>query len=109
MNFRRFHVPMSLLSIGLISFALAFVGARLLTMGAGQKAQASTSGTEAQRNSDDARLAKSYRFERGGWIYVHLEGVPHDIGYQHGFLLASEIADGFAAATLELKHKNIRD
>jgi Phospholipase B len=42
---------------------------------------------------DSARLAGSYRFERDGWIYVHLEGTPEEIGYQHGTLLASEIAD----------------
>jgi len=63
----------------------------------------------AQRGSDNPILAKSYRFERGGWIYVHLEGTPHDIGYQHGFLLATEIADGFAAASLEMTHNSNRD
>jgi hypothetical protein len=35
----------------------------------------------------------SYRFERDGWIYVHFEGTPEAIGYQHGSLLAAEIAD----------------
>jgi len=40
---------------------------------------------------------------------VHLEGSPHDIGYQHGFLLATEIADGFAAASLEMTHNSNRD
>jgi hypothetical protein len=63
----------------------------------------------AQRGSDNPILAKAYRFERGGWIYVHLEGAPHDIGYQHGFLLATEIADGFAAASLEMTHNSNRD
>ena len=42
---------------------------------------------------------KGYRFDRGGWIYVHLEGAPHDIGYQHGYLLAPEIADAFVVST----------
>ena len=36
---------------------------------------------------------RSYRFERDGWIYVHLEGSPEQIGFQHGSLLAHEIAD----------------
>jgi hypothetical protein len=63
----------------------------------------------AQRGSDNPILAKAYRFERGGWIYVHLEGAPHDIGYQHGFLLATEIADGFAAASLEMTHNSNRN
>ncbi|MFY9751350.1 MAG: C45 family autoproteolytic acyltransferase/hydrolase [Candidatus Acidiferrales bacterium] len=59
--------------------------------------------------SDDAALAKGYRFERGGWIYVHLEGTPHEIGYQHGYLLAPEIADGFAAVRTEMTHQTGRD
>ncbi|HEY4899622.1 MAG TPA: C45 family peptidase [Terriglobales bacterium] len=45
--------------------------------------------------ADAARLKPAYRFERSKWIYVHLEGTPADIGYQHGYLLAPEIADGF--------------
>jgi hypothetical protein len=43
--------------------------------------------------ADAERLKGSYRFERAGWIYVHLEGSPERIGYQHGTLLAPEIAD----------------
>jgi len=70
---------------------------------------AATTARVAQRGSDNPILAKAYRFERGGWIYVHLEGAPHDIGYQHGFLLAPEIADGFAAASLEMTHNSNRD
>ncbi len=45
--------------------------------------------------ADDARLKAAYRFERGGWVYVHLEGSPSDVGYQHGYLLTPEIEDGF--------------
>jgi hypothetical protein len=52
---------------------------------------------------------KGYRFDRGGWIYVHLEGSPHDIGYQHGFLLAPEISEAFAAVRLEATHNSGRD
>jgi hypothetical protein len=39
------------------------------------------------------QLSKAHRFEKDGWIYVHLEGSPEDVGYQHGYLLANEIAD----------------
>ncbi len=35
----------------------------------------------------------SYRLERNGWIYVHVEGPPERLGYQHGYLLAQEIGD----------------
>ena len=34
-----------------------------------------------------------YRFERDGWIYVHIEGQPHERGVQHGYLVAPELAE----------------
>ncbi|MGA2510656.1 MAG: C45 family peptidase [Candidatus Acidiferrales bacterium] len=58
----------------------------------------------AQNTVYEITQDKGYRFERGGWIYVHLEGSPHDIGYQHGYLLAPEIADAFGALRLEMTH-----
>jgi Phospholipase B len=45
-------------------------------------------------------LKKAYRFEKGGWIYVHLQGSPADVGYQHGYLLAAEIEDAFHTVRL---------
>ena len=42
---------------------------------------------------DEARLKPAYRFQRNHWVYVH-RGSPADIGYQHGYLLAPEIAGG---------------
>jgi hypothetical protein len=36
-------------------------------------------------------LAGASREDKNGWIYVHLEGSPHDIGFQHGYLVAKEI------------------
>ena len=51
----------------------------------------------AASGSSDPRLQKAYRFQQGGWTYVHLEGSPSDIGFQHGYLLAPDIADAFAA------------
>ncbi|HEV2498485.1 MAG TPA: C45 family peptidase, partial [Terriglobia bacterium] len=49
--------------------------------------------------SSDPRLKGSYRFSRGLWNYVHLEGTPAEIGFQHGYLLAPEIADAFKAVS----------
>ena len=57
----------------------------------------------------DITQGKGYRFNRGGWIYVHLEGSPHDIGYQHGYLLAPEISDAFEVVRLEDTHDTGRD
>jgi hypothetical protein len=39
-------------------------------------------------------LSKAHRFERSGWIYLHVEGEPKNRGFQHGYLLAPEIAEG---------------
>src|SRR4051794_15151627 len=57
----------------------------------------------------DARLEKAYRFQQGGWTYVHLEGSPSDIGYQHGYLMAPEIADAFEAIKLYDTHQSQHD
>ncbi|HWX93218.1 MAG TPA: C45 family peptidase [Terriglobales bacterium] len=56
----------------------------------------------------DVRLAKAYRFQQSGWTYVHLEGSPSEIGFQHGYLLADEIADAFHAIQLEETHSTER-
>jgi len=50
---------------------------------------------QKENHSADARLQKAYRFQQEGWTYVHLEGSPSDIGFQHGYLLAPEIDDAF--------------
>jgi hypothetical protein len=52
---------------------------------------------------------RSWRFQRGGWTYVHLEGGPAEIGYQHGYLLAPEIEDAFRALKLQDTHNTKRD
>jgi hypothetical protein len=57
----------------------------------------------------DSRLDKAYRFQQGGWTYVHLEGSPSDIGFQHGYLLAPEIADALEAIKLFDTHQTQRD
>ncbi len=38
------------------------------------------------------RYVKGWRYPRAGWNVVHIEGAPYDRGYQHGKLLAAEIA-----------------
>ncbi len=35
---------------------------------------------------------KGFRTEQGGWILLHVEGQPYARGYQHGYLMADEIA-----------------
>ena len=40
-----------------------------------------------------SRLGKSRRENRGGWVYVHIEGRAEDRGFQHGYHLASELRE----------------
>jgi hypothetical protein len=48
-------------------------------------------------------LARASRVDRNGWVYLHLEGTPEEIGYQHGWLLAREIADALGVFKKYLK------
>jgi Phospholipase B len=73
---------------------------------AGSAAPAPSTSAKA---SSDPRLRDAYRFERGGWIYLHLEGTPAQIGFQHGYLLSEEIADALAAYKLDSTHRTQRD
>jgi hypothetical protein len=38
-------------------------------------------------------LSHAWRFEKDGWTFLHVEGEPRARGFQHGSLLAREIAD----------------
>src|SRR5258708_9713194 len=63
----------------------------------------------ANSTPSDTRLQKAYRFQQGGWTYVHLEGSPSQGGFQHGYLLAPEIADAFPALKLFDTHQSQQD
>ena len=54
---------------------ISYLAALLLTL-----TSIAAAGSQA---SADPRLHKAYRFQQGGWTYVHLEGSPSDIGFQH--------------------------
>ena len=47
--------------------------------------------------------------EKNGWTYVHLQGTPHEIGFQNGYLLAPEISDMLKVVVLEAKHDYKKD
>src|SRR5438445_417856 len=38
------------------------------------------------------RYGPAYRYPQAGWIVLHIEGEPYPRGYQHGRLMAPEIA-----------------
>jgi hypothetical protein len=52
-----------------------------------------------------AELHGAFRLpEKNGWTYVHLQGSPHQIGFQNGYLLAHEIEDFKRVVVLEAEH-----
>ena len=65
--------------------------------------------TTPKTTDKKAVLAKASREDKNGWIYVHLEGSPSDIGYQHGYLLANDIDTSIQAVSYYLTHETKRD
>jgi hypothetical protein len=59
----------------------------------------------ATRAGVDERLQGSFRSgPENGWTFVHLQGSPSAIGYQHGYLLSTEIEDAKRAIELGTTH-----
>ena len=54
---------------------------------------------------EQAWVAKAVREESNGWIFLHIEGKPFARGFQHGYLLAKEIAESLRVE----KYINWRD
>jgi hypothetical protein len=51
------------------------------------------------------RLGNASRENKNGWVYVHLQGSPSDVGYQHGYLLANEIDTTIRMMEYFLEHE----
>jgi phospholipase B-like protein len=59
----------------------------------------------AAASPSDSRLEGAFRNPaKGGWIFIHLQGAPASIGFQHGYLLAPEIEDAKKAIELSTTH-----
>ena len=56
-----------------------------------------------------AELLNSYRQDINGWVFVHLEGSPREIGFQNGYYLASEIDDALRMFAFFLERSSGRD
>ena len=64
----------------------------------------------AAPENPEAILRKAFRKPPvQGWIQVHLEGTPAEIGYQHGNLLSKEIAELQKIIALELERDTKKD
>jgi hypothetical protein len=51
------------------------------------------------------RYSPAYRYPQAGWIVLHIEGEPYERGYQHGRLLAPEIAAFLRCAAALRSHQ----
>jgi hypothetical protein len=51
----------------------------------------------------------AYRYPQAGWIVLHIEGEPYERGYQHGRLLAPEIAAAVRNAATQMSPKSPAD
>src|SRR5436190_3110057 len=69
----------------------------------------SHAGSSGIAQSKQDPLAKAFRTERNGWVYIHLEGSPEEIGYQHGYLLAREIDESLRVFKKYAPHTTNRD
>ena len=66
--------------------------------------------SSAHAGTDPKELQGAFRRpEKNGWTYVHLQGTPHEIGFQNGYLLAREIEDMLKVVMLESKHDYQKD
>jgi hypothetical protein len=59
--------------------------------------------------SQDKLLGKSFRRDNNGWIFVHLEGSPREIGFQQGWHLAPEIDEALRMFALFFPKVSHRD
>src|SRR5215469_9893528 len=71
---------------------------------------ASTRSHKARPRSSSAdSMGSALRRDRNGWIYLHLEGTPDQVGYQHGYLVAPEIKEVLRVFREYLPHTTKRD
>ena len=59
--------------------------------------------------SSTNRMGNASRENKNGWVYVHLQGSPGDMGYQHGYLLANEIDTTLQMLQYVLQHQTGKD
>jgi hypothetical protein len=52
-----------------------------------------TNETSQETDVPTIQYEDGYRFDRDGWIYIHIEGEPHERGFQYGYLVAPELAE----------------
>jgi hypothetical protein len=80
----------------------------LVVLGIAPSLHAKAPQAEAEFTPDPAsveRFGPAYRYPQAGWMVLHIEGAPYDRGYQHGRLMAAEIADYVSTLAQARSHK----
>ncbi len=54
-------------------------------------------------------LEKAYRYDKNGWIFLHIEGEPFERGFQRGYLTANEIDELLKTMAYILKFETAKD
>jgi len=60
-------------------------------------------------HGQDPRLRDGFRREQDGWVYLHLQGSPSEVGFQYGHLAAPEIDDANKAVRIYLLNTTSKD
>jgi hypothetical protein len=88
--------------------ALSMLAAAMPAQHRGSGGESVPASTSSAATAQDPRLEGSYKFNEGGWTYVHLQGTPEQVGFQHGYLLAREIEDNVHVYTVTAPHEDER-
>ena len=54
-------------------------------------------------------LEKAYRYDKNGWIFLHIEGGPFERGFQRGYLSANEIDEFLHTLSYVQKFQTAKD
>ena len=54
-------------------------------------------------------LSKAYRYDKNGWIFLHIEGKPFELGFQRGYLTANEIGEFYKTLAYIQEFETSRD
>lgn len=84
------------MKIRLVLFSLLFFLFPLLIC-----AQTANQLTQEQK----AWLSRAYKYEKSGWVYLHIEGTPEERGFQHGYLLAKQIRESIRTLSTGWKYQ----
>jgi len=56
-------------------------------------AQTSLDEVMPEAGDEIVEYGDGYRFDKNGWVYLHIEGDPYERGVQHGYLMAPELEE----------------